>query len=700
MAEQHLKSPLLHQTRPRAELVGDVTIPIGHKCKTGEKMHKMWKVRNPAKHTWPEGTCLVYVEGEVKAAVEKEIKVALAKYDETVEVGVDILAPLTSGYKTGTFRLRDNKGRLFGPWLELELRVREREDGEQNDENGEEEQVEDYEEGEIVGEDYPAAEEEETGEAKEAKETKTEDGKTKANNGEHVRAEDIEWGAKIGQGSFGKVYKGTLWGQEVALKVMRTDRMTKGDIEDFEAESELLKRLRHPNIVQFLGSCRTEGSLCIITEYLHGGSLEDLLEKNLDARKKMSLRQIITFALQICKGLNWLHHKGIIHRDLKTANVIMDANNICKIADFGLAHAKKSDPSKTGFYGMAGTPCYMAPEVLKKQKYGVKADVFSLGIILSELLIGDYPFDSYEKSQRSQEQESTLDSFDRAIIDGLRPIIPETCPPKLRKLIQDCWRGEASQRPTVDEVTPRLQEIMRELDESEEDILSGLNEKASTLFEEKRRHIAELKDHIKEKQNQANRFERLYKEELRARQKLEAKYNKLKEKYTKKTKQDETGSPSVANKTAENGVTKGLPRGPLAQLNSTFSKLRLQPEVLIGDDAVARRTRLRQKRGVEDGSDNNGSSARGPVRMHIPNPTGAAKPTSNNTDLSSAQLREHTFELDENRTQECKCCPRSFYDSRLNTSQGMSTPPPVTGQISSQNCIAAKQAELLICCRC
>lgn len=67
---------------------------------------------------------------------------------------------------------------------------------------------------------------------------------------------------------------------------------------------------------------------------------------------------------------------------------------------------------------------------------GVKADVFSLGIILSELLIGDYPFDAYEKSNNSAEQESTLDSFDRAIIDGLRPIIPDKCPPKLRKLIQ------------------------------------------------------------------------------------------------------------------------------------------------------------------------------------------------------------------------------------------------------------------------
>lgn len=186
----------------------------------------------------------------------------------------------------------------------------------------------------------------------------------------HVRESDIEWGAKIGQGSFGKVYKGRLWGQEVALKVMRTDKMSKSDIEDFEMESELLKKLRHPNIVQFLGSCTSEGSLCIITEYLHGGSLEDLLERNLDARKQMSLRTILQYALQICKGLNWLHHKGVIHRDLKTANVIMDRNNVCKIADFGLAHSKKGDPSRTGFYGMAGTPCYMAPEVLKKQKYG------------------------------------------------------------------------------------------------------------------------------------------------------------------------------------------------------------------------------------------------------------------------------------------------------------------------------------------
>eukprot|EP00457_Paulinella_chromatophora_P003033 gb/GEZN01003038.1/.p1 GENE.gb/GEZN01003038.1/~~gb/GEZN01003038.1/.p1 ORF type:complete len:618 (+),score=102.51 gb/GEZN01003038.1/:121-1974(+) len=608
-SQKYLKSPVVNNTRPRAELVGDVTLPIGHKCKAGEKLHKVWKVRNPAKHAWPEGTVLVFVEGEVKAAKDTEIKVTLAKYDEVVEVAVDVLAPTTAGYKTGTFRLRDNKQRLFGPWLELELRVYALHDEMHGDENEEVEEEEEYEEGEIEREPYPG---EETGEAKSSDKSQP----SKEKDHECIHERDIEWGAKIGQGSFGKVYKGRLWGQEVALKVMRTDRMTKGDIEDFEAESDLLKRLRHPNIVQFLGSCRTDGSLCIITEYLSGGSLEDLLEKNLDARKKMSLRQIITFALQICKGLNWLHHRGIIHRDLKTANVIMDANNICKIADFGLAHAKKSDPSKTGFYGMAGTPCYMAPEVLKKQKYGVKADVFSLGIILSELLIGDYPFDSYEKSQRSGEQESTLDSFDRAIIDGLRPIIPDKCPPKFRKLIQDCWRGDPETRPTVEEVTPRLQEIMRELDESEEDILSSLSEKATALFEEKRRRIVELNSQLKEKQNQANRFERLYKEEQRNGMKLKAAYAKLKEKTKKRT-----ASISPTKEPASSDQISGVPRGPLAQLNSTFAKLRLQPEVLITDDAVARRTRRQKEKRTTADVDSpldSGSSQRGPVRMHIP----------------------------------------------------------------------------------
>jgi serine/threonine-protein kinase TNNI3K len=93
----------------------------------------------------------------------------------------------------------------------------------------------------------------------------------------------------------------------------------------------------------------------------------------------------------VCRGLNWLHHKAIIHRDLKTANILLDANGRAKIADFGLSHVKRRTGDATGgFYGVCGTSCYMAPEVLRKAPYGVKADCFSFAIVLCEMVMGRY----------------------------------------------------------------------------------------------------------------------------------------------------------------------------------------------------------------------------------------------------------------------------------------------------------------------
>jgi len=191
---------------------------------------------------------------------------------------------------------------------------------------------------------------------------------------------DIKWGVKIGQGSFGEVYKGTLWGQDVAVKRLRLKRLNKSDIEDFHQEVEIMRKMRHPHIVEFLGVSlsKEKGQLCLVTEYLVNGSLEDLLQRNLDAEKKMSIHRVIEFALQIARGLNWLHHKGIIHRDLKTANILVDKHNRLKICDFGLAHVKTRTMHDTGKYGVVGTPCYMAPEVLKNHHMELKLMSFHL----------------------------------------------------------------------------------------------------------------------------------------------------------------------------------------------------------------------------------------------------------------------------------------------------------------------------------
>lgn len=127
-----------------------------------------------------------------------------------------------------------------------------------------------------------------------------------------------------------------------------------------------MRTVRHPNIVQFLGVClvaprstkeggTTEERICIITEYLSGGSLESLLSEKAKQKQTLPLSQILSFARDIARALNWLHHKSIIHRDLKPANILLDDRSRCKIADFGLSHVKKRKFLNTsGFYGACG----------------------------------------------------------------------------------------------------------------------------------------------------------------------------------------------------------------------------------------------------------------------------------------------------------------------------------------------------------
>jgi serine/threonine protein kinase len=259
----------------------------------------------------------------------------------------------------------------------------------------------------------------------------------------------------IGEGSFGKVYRALLWGQEVAVKEMRLKGNPDAAIKEFKKEVKIMRTLRHPNVVEFLGACVQSPNLCIVTEYMQKGSLEDLITKMEEKNKRFSFQRVLSLAKDICRGLNWLHHKAhyqrsqttfshrlhlsarrsfcthahsiththpiahtnpltpspyhqaIIHRDLKTANILLDMNGRAKIADFGLSHVKRRTGDVTGgFYGVCGTPCYMAPEVLKKQPYGMKADVFSFAIVLCEMVVGKYPYENEPESTATFEQAS------------------------------------------------------------------------------------------------------------------------------------------------------------------------------------------------------------------------------------------------------------------------------------------------------
>ena len=161
--------------------------------------------------------------------------------------------------------------------------------------------------------------------------------KTKKHRKDEIHFADLRFMGKIGEGSFGEVFRGSLWGQEVAIKKLRIQAVDGAAVsKEFKKEVKIMRTLRHPNIVEFLGVCMEPPNLCLVTEYLSNGSLEDVLTriaanngKTEDVGycfghgqegtlfKKFSLKRIISLAKDIARGLNWLHHKGIIHRDLK-----------------------------------------------------------------------------------------------------------------------------------------------------------------------------------------------------------------------------------------------------------------------------------------------------------------------------------------------------------------------------------------------
>ena len=229
---------------------------------------------------------------------------------------------------------------------------------------------------------------------------------------------DLVFEEKVGAGAYGDVYRGYLWGQEIAIKQIRLERGEDLDarVREFRREVKIMAKLRHPNVVEYLGACSTGHSLCLLTEYLGAGSLEDQLGRLRREGRRMRVQRVVGLAMDVVKGLNWLHHKGIIHRDLKSGNILIDSAGRAKLTDFGLSYVRRRrDDSMVGYHGVAGSPSYIAPEVLAGREYGGAADVYSFAVLLNEMLSGAVPYDDTPLA------DVDFDDFERRVIAGARP---------------------------------------------------------------------------------------------------------------------------------------------------------------------------------------------------------------------------------------------------------------------------------------
>ncbi|KAL8540021.1 hypothetical protein ACS0TY_001568 [Phlomoides rotata] len=208
--------------------------------------------------------------------------------------------------------------------------------------------------------------------------------------------EDLTIGEQIGQGSCGTVYHGLWYGSDIAVKVFSRQEYSDDLISAFRQEVSLMKSLRHPNILLFMGAVTSPQRLCIVTEFLPRGSLFRLLQRN---ATKLERRRRIHMALDIARGMNYLHRYNppIIHRDLKSSNLLVDKNWTVKVGDFGMSRLKHETylTTKTG----KGTPQWMAPEVLRNEPSDEKSDVYSFSVILWELVTHKIPWDNLNSMQ-------------------------------------------------------------------------------------------------------------------------------------------------------------------------------------------------------------------------------------------------------------------------------------------------------------
>nr|XP_029118309.1 serine/threonine-protein kinase STY17 isoform X2 [Elaeis guineensis] len=256
----------------------------------------------------------------------------------------------------------------------------------------------------------------------------------------------LKMGDRIACGSCGDLYQGTYLGQDVAIKVLRSEHLNEALGVEFAQEVMILREVQHRNVVHFIGACTKPPEFCIVTEYMTGGNLYDLLHKY---HNVLELSVLLKFAIDISRGMSYLHQNNIIHRDLKTANLLMDTNNVVKVADFGVARFQSQEGDMTA---ETGTYRWMAPEVINHQSYDHKADVFSFAIVLWELVTSKVPYETLTPLQAAL-----------GVRQGLRPEIPEKTHSKLVELMKRCWEAAPAKRPSFSEITVELEELLQHI---------------------------------------------------------------------------------------------------------------------------------------------------------------------------------------------------------------------------------------------
>ncbi|XP_065160708.1 mitogen-activated protein kinase kinase kinase 13 isoform X3 [Atheta coriaria] len=297
----------------------------------------------------------------------------------------------------------------------------------------------------------------------------------------------------VGCGGQGIVFYGKYKNEDVAVK--KVQELKETDIRN-------LRKLNHPNIVKFKGVCTQPPCYCIVMEFCADGTLYDVLKKQ---DNSVTPTKVVSWSKQIASGMHYLHSHKIIHRDLKSPNVLIGQHNVVKISDFGTSRTWNGMVStKMSF---AGTVAWMSPEAIQESACSEKVDIWSFGVVLWELLTCEIPYKDMEQS---------------AIMymvgcGKLHPPIPKTCPEGFKLIMQMCWKFNPKDRPS-------FKLICNHLEIAGVEYMSAYEEQS--FFERQEKWKTEIASQITQFKTQLKK--RKMKFELQEEQLIEKRENELK----------------------------------------------------------------------------------------------------------------------------------------------------------------------------
>lgn len=269
-----------------------------------------------------------------------------------------------------------------------------------------------------------------------------------------IPAEEILVGSRVGSGSFGTVFK-AHWHGPVAVKTLNVTIPTLAQLQAFKNEVAVLRKTRHVNILLFMG-CVRDPQLAIVTQWCEGSSLYKTIHVD---EERFDLFQLMEIGRQTAQGMDYLHAKNIIHRDLKSNNIFLHVDYTVKIGDFGLATAKsRYSGSQQQAHQPTGSILWMAPEVIQmrvENPYSFQSDVYAFGIVMFELLAMQLPYSHINN------KDQILYMVGRGYLTPDLTQCRSDTPAALRRLVENCIRFEREERPLFRQIHASIDSYAR-----------------------------------------------------------------------------------------------------------------------------------------------------------------------------------------------------------------------------------------------